>query len=70
MAEAFHERLKSPIPRSELDRRTVCLQKAMKEAGLDMILAQNITQYLCGSNRYMTDTTAENNYPQSSFLPA
>ena len=70
MNETYHERLKGPIPRRELDRRTVELQKAMKAAGIDMILAQNITQYLCGCNRYMTDTTAENNYPQSSFLPA
>ena len=70
MNETYHERLKSPIPRRELDRRTVELQNAMKANGIDMILAQNITQYLCGCNRYMTDTTAENNYPQSSFLPA
>ena len=70
MAEMYHERLKSPIPRHELDRRTIELQKAMKAAGINMILGQNITQYLCGCNRYMTDTTAENNYPQSSFLPA
>jgi len=64
------ERLKNPAPVRELERRTAELQKAMKIAGLDMLLAQNITQYLCGCNRYMTDTTAENNYPQSSFLPA
>ena len=64
------ERLKSPAPVRELERRAAELQKAMKAAGIDMILAQNITQYLCGCNRYMTDTTAENNYPQSSFLPA
>ncbi len=70
MAEKYHERLKSPIPREELDRRTLELQKAMKASGIDALLAQNITQYLCGCNRYMTDTTAENNYPQSSFLPA
>ena len=70
MSEVFHERLKSPIPRRELDRRTAVLQRAMKLAGLDCIIAQNITQYLCGCNRWLTDTTAENNYPQSSILPS
>jgi Xaa-Pro aminopeptidase len=70
MTEVYHERLKSPIPRSELDRRTAEIQKAMKEANIDCILAQNISQYLGGCNRYITDTTAEINYPQSSILPS
>ena len=70
MSEVFHERLKAPIPRRELDRRTEKLQQAMKQAGLDCIIAQNITQYLGGCNRWLTDTTAENNYPQSSILPS
>ena len=69
MSEVFHERLKAPIPRRELDRRTAVLQQAMKQAGLDCIIAQNITQSLGGCNRWLTDTTAENNYPQSSILP-
>ena len=70
MAEVYHERLKSPIPREELERRGRELQKAMKEVGLDCIVAQNITQYLGGCNRWLTDTIAENNYPQSTILPA
>ncbi|MEY8338853.1 M24 family metallopeptidase [Lachnospiraceae bacterium 62-35] len=70
MAEKYHERLKSPIPRGELERRSRELQKKMKEAGLDCIVAQNITQYLGGCNRWLTDTIAENNYPQSTILPA
>ena len=61
MAEVYHERLKSPIPREELERRGRELQKAMKNAGLDCIVAQNITQYLGGCNRWLTDTIAENN---------
>jgi len=69
MAEVFHERLKSPIPKRELERRTAALQKMMKEAKIDCIVSQNITQYLCGCNRWLTDTTAENNYPQSTILP-
>ena len=32
MSEVFHERLKAPIPRRELDRRTEKLQQAMKQA--------------------------------------
>lgn len=70
MAEVFHERLKSPIPRRELERRGARLQEKMKEAGIDCIVAQNITQYMGGCNRWLTDTTAENNYPQSTILPS
>lgn len=70
MIEVFNERLKSPIPRAELDRRTAKLQEAMKDANIDCILTQNLTQYLGSCNRWITDTTAENNYPQSSILPA
>lgn len=70
MAEVFSERLKSPIPVRELERRTAELQKAMKAKGLDCIIMQNVTQYFGGCNRWITDTTAENNYPQSSILPS
>lgn len=70
MTEVLNERLKSPIPLRELERRTAELQKAMREKGVDCVIAQNITQYLGGCNRWLTDTTAENNYPQSSILPA
>lgn len=70
MSEVFHERLKSPIPTSELERRTAELQAAMKVKSIDCIIAQNITQYMGGCNRWLTDTTAENNYPQSSILPS
>ncbi len=70
MAEVFHERLKSPIPTRELERRAAELQKAMQKEQIDFLVSQNITQYLCGCNRYVSDTTAENNYPQSTILPA
>lgn len=69
MTEVFHERLKSPIPTKELERRSRELKIAMRREQIDVILAQNITQYMGGCNRWLTDTTAENNYPQSSFLP-
>ncbi|MDR1604180.1 MAG: M24 family metallopeptidase [Gracilibacteraceae bacterium] len=68
MTEAFHERLKAPIPTAELRRRSAALTEAMRREGIDCVLAQNITQYLGGCNRWLTDTTAENQYPQSSFL--
>lgn len=68
MTEVFHERLKSPIPTKELERRSAALVAEMKKENLDCILAQNITQYLGGANRWLTDTLAENQYPQSSFL--
>ena len=69
MTETLNERLKSPVTIRELERRTAALQQAMKEEGIDCVIAQNITQYLGGCNRWLTDTTAENNYPQSSILP-
>ncbi|MCL2578688.1 MAG: M24 family metallopeptidase [Oscillospiraceae bacterium] len=70
MQEVFHERLKSPIPKAELERRNAALQKAMKAQGVDCIISQNLTQYMGGCNRWLTDTLAENNYPQSTILPA
>ncbi len=70
MAEVYHERLKSPIPKEDLIRRTETLQAAMKKEGVDCLIAENVTQYLGGANRWLTDTTAENHYPQSSILPA
>lgn len=70
MTEVFHERLKSPIPTEELKRRSAKLLAAMRREKIDCILAQNITQYMGGCNRWLTDTTAENHYPQSSFLTA
>ncbi|MGI6451261.1 MAG: M24 family metallopeptidase [Desulfitobacteriia bacterium] len=70
MTEIFHERFKSPIPTAELQRRWQKTQKAMKEAGIDCILTQNTTQYMGGYNRWLTDTTAENAYPQSVIIPA
>lgn len=70
MTEVYHERLKSPIPKADLEQRTAKLQAAMKREGIDCIIAENVTQYLGGANRWLTDTTAENHYPQSSILPA
>lgn len=69
MTEVFHERLKAPIPTRELERRSRELKLAMKREQIDVIIAQNITQYMGGTNRWLTDTTAENQYPQSSFIP-
>lgn len=59
-----------PIPKADLERRTAKLQEAMKREGIDCVIAENVTQYLGGANRWLTDTTAENHYPQSSILPA
>ncbi|MDR1070523.1 MAG: M24 family metallopeptidase, partial [Gracilibacteraceae bacterium] len=69
MSPVFHERLKSPVPIEELERRARALQAVLARENIDCLLAQNLTQYMGGCNRWMTDTTAENNYPQSSFLP-
>lgn len=69
MTEIFHERYKSPIPTRELERRWNLAQAAMRREGIDCILTQNTTQYMGGYNRWLTDTTAENAYPQSAILP-
>lgn len=69
MTETFHERYKSPIPTRELERRWRIAQAAMRQEGIDCILTQNTTQYIGGYNRWLTDTTAENAYPQSVILP-
>ncbi len=69
MAEVKVERLKAPMDAGELRRRIALLQDAMRAQNIDMLLAQNITLFYGGCNRYMTDTTAEINYPQSTMLP-
>ncbi len=70
MAITYHERLKSPISAQCLERRTAMLQQLMKQEGIDCVISENVTQYLGGCNRWLTDTTAENHYPQSTILPA
>ena len=70
MTEVFSERLKSPIPTQELQRRWTVVAEVMKKEGIDVILSQNITQYMGGYGRYLTDTTAENAYPQSVLFTA
>lgn len=70
MTEVFSERLKSPIPTRELNRRWTTLQEAMKKEGIDVLLTQNITQYMGSYGRYLSDTTAENAYPQSVLFTA
>lgn len=70
MGDLSHERLKAPIPTSELQRRWNKLQEAMKKQGIDCILTQNVTQYVGGYHRWLTDLTAENAYPQSVIIPA
>lgn len=39
MTETLNERLKSPIPIRELERRTAALQQAMKAEGIDCVIA-------------------------------
>ena len=58
MTETLNERLKSPIPIRELERRTAALQQAMKAEGIDCVIAQNITQYL-GCLLYTSDAADE-----------
>lgn len=70
MTEVFSERLKSPIPTRELERRWATLKDAMKKEGIDVLLSQNITQYMGSYGRYLSDTTAENAYPQSVLFTA
>ena len=70
MQEVFHERLKSQISKPELERRGAAMQKAMKAQGIDAVIAQNLTLYMGSCTRWLTDTLAEINYPQSVILPA
>ena len=70
MQEVFHERLKSQIPKVELERRNAAMQKAMKAQGIDAVIAQNLTMYMGSCTRWLTDTLAEISYPQSVILPA
>ena len=63
-------RIRAPIPTRELERRWAEVRKAMKAAGIGMLIMQNDNMYLGGYVRYFTDLPAVNAYPVTVLFPA
>lgn len=52
------ERLNSPLPGEELERRWKAIRAAMAQAGIDVLLAQNNNDFHGGTVKYLTDLPA------------
>ena len=52
------ERVATPLPTAELDRRWTALRAAMAEHGIDVLLAQANNDFHGGTVRYLTDVPA------------
>ena len=65
MSDMFKERIRFPIPLTELQRRHDAVKAMMETQGLDMLLMSNDNQFLGGYVRYFTDIPAGNAYPMT-----
>ncbi len=63
------ERLNSPIPTSELERRWAAIRAAMAVAGVDVLLAQASNDFMGGYVKYLTDLPATNGYVTTVVFP-
>lgn len=63
-------RLRAPMPTREMERRYAEIRKAMKEKGIDILIAQNDNQYLGGYVRYFLGIPAVCGYPVTVLFPA
>lgn len=70
VTETYRQRIRYPMSDREMNRRWACIQKAMQESGIEVLIAQNADQYLGGYFRYLTDIPTEQSYPMSVLFPA
>jgi len=64
------ERIPVQISTQELERRWTAVRKAMKDAGIDVLIMQNTNQFLGGYVKWFTDVPAFNGYPTTVVFPA
>jgi hypothetical protein len=69
MNKDFAERIRFPMPTSELERRWKLVREAMGSQGIDLLVMQNDNLWLGGYVRYFTDIPAEHAYPVSVLFP-
>lgn len=63
------DRLNCPMSTSEMERRWAAIRKAMADADLDVLIAQNNNDYMGGYVKYLTDLPATNGYPVTVIFP-
>lgn len=63
------ERINTPLPDAELERRWHAVRTAMKEAGIDALVMQCNNDWMGGYVKYFTDLPATNGYPVSVVFP-
>ena len=66
---AFSERLNTPIPTAELERRWKLVREAMAREKIDVLLMQNNNDHMGGYVRWFTDIPATNGYPNTVVFP-
>ncbi|MBW4092649.1 MAG: aminopeptidase P family protein [Proteobacteria bacterium] len=61
----MNERIGTPIPDAELERRWAALRAAMAVHGFDAIVCQSSNDWLGGAVKWLTDMPATNGYPRT-----
>src|SRR5687768_17397833 len=66
------ERIRNPIPTSELDRRWTIVRAAMRDAKVDALVIQGANNFTGGGGyfRWFTGLPASGTYPQTVIFPA
>jgi Xaa-Pro aminopeptidase len=63
------ERINTPIPTRELERRWAAVRRAMADRRIDVLLMQNNNDFMGGYVKYFTDVPATNGYPVTVVFP-
>ena len=66
----MNERINTPISMAELQRRWAAIRAAMKEAKVDVLIAQANNDFVGGYVKYLTDMPATNGYLYTVIFPA
>lgn len=65
----MNERINTPISLAELERRWTAIRIAMKEAKIDVLIAQANNDFVGGYVKYLTDMPATNGYYYTVIFP-
>ncbi len=63
------DRINTPIPTWELERRWSATRQAMADRRIDVLLMQNNNDFMGGYVKYFTDVPATNGYPVTVVFP-
>jgi Xaa-Pro aminopeptidase len=67
--EQLSDRLQTPIPTAELERRWAAVRAAMERDKINALLMQGNNDYVGGYVKYFTDLPATNGYPLTVVFP-